>query len=223
MHLKPWIATAWLALLALCPTVAKATPTRCVFEKIHIIGANQRDMVDVCAGVGRALDFFAAHGLELRDGVTLEITPKLPPWVPTTAAGVYLAQDRKIFMLPYAEFRKFKTWFKIPINRDIYQSLAAHEMAHAITEANFQMVRPSIHAREYLAYVALFSTMTPSLRERTLHAIPGKGFEDEDRISFIIYMFDPMYFGAQAYRHYLNLHDRTSFLRSILAGKALME
>lgn len=195
----------------------------CLIENLRMIVSNGRDAADVCAGARRALAFFAGHGLWLREPVTLEVVAQLPPSMPPSAAGVYLAGQRRIHVLSFSAFRKFGTWFKLPIDRDIYQSLAAHEVAHAITEANFQIGRPSIHAREYLAYVALFATMTPALRERILRAIPGKGFEDEERISFIIYMFDPMFFGAQSYRHYLRPGNGGAFLRAVLAGAALRD
>lgn len=220
----------WLALLALLvpwPVMAGATPsipqTECRFEKLRVIVSSDRDAVDVCEGARRALSFFAGHDLGLHDPVTLEVVDKLPPSAPPAAAGVFLAGERHIYMLSFKAFRQFRTWFKIPIDRDIYQSLAAHEVAHAVTDANFRIAKPGIHAKEYLAYVALFATMTPSLRGRILRAIPGQGFEDEDRISFIVYMFDPMFFGAQSYRHYLRPENGGVFLRAVLAGTALRD
>lgn len=192
-----------------------------MFEKLRVIVPSDRDAVDVCEGARRALSFFAGHGLGLREPVTLEVVAKLPAPAPPAAAGVFLAGQKHIYMLSFKAFRKFRTWFKIPIDRGIYQSLAAHEVAHAITDANFQISRPGIHAKEYLAYVALFATMSPSLRGRILRAIPGQGFDDEDHISFTIYMFDPMFFGAQSYRHYLRSENGGVFLRAVLAGTAL--
>lgn len=216
----------WLALLApvsvvMAGEMPPATRADCVFEKLRVIVASERDAVDVCEGARLALSFFAEHGLGLREPVTLEVVEKLPPPAPAAAAGIFLAGNRHIYMLSFKAFRRFKTWFKIPIDRRIFQSLAAHEVAHAVTDANFQISKPGIHAKEYLAYVALFATMSPSLRGRILRAIPGQGFEDEDQISFIIYMFDPMFFGAQSYRHYLRPENGGAFLRAVLAGTAL--
>lgn len=179
--------------------------------------------MDVCAGARRALAFFVEHGLGLGEPVTLEVVAQLPAPAPSSAAGIFLAGNRHIYMLSFNAFRKFGTWFKLPIDRDLYQSLATHEVAHAITDANFQMPKPGIHAKGYLAYVALFATMTSTLRDRILRSISGQGFEDEDRISFIVYMFDPMFFGAQSYRHYLRPENGGAFLRSVLAGTALRD
>lgn len=218
---------AWLVLLApgalLAGTTSADARAQCQFELLRVVVHGDHDAADVCAGAHRALSFFAGHGLGLREPVTLEVVAQLPAPAPSTAAGVFLAGDRRIYMLSYSAFHRFRTWFKLPIDRAMYQSLAAHEVAHAITEANFQIAHPSIHAREYLAYVALFATMTPALRTRILNAIPGQGFEDEGRISFIVYMFDPMLFGAQSYRHYLRAENGGAFLRAVLAGQALRE
>ena len=39
-------------------------------------------------------------------------------------------------------------------------------------------------------YVTMFSTMDPALRARALRAMPGTGFDNEDRITAVFYMFD---------------------------------
>lgn len=227
--MRMWWVLGWgmacLALLGAWSAAVRAEPAGpgCGLEQLRIVGANERDAADVCAGAARALSFYAEHGLALTKPVTLAVASQLPPGLPPTAAGIFLTGERRIHMLSFDAFRQFRTWLRLPIDRSMYQSLVAHEVAHAVTDANFLIPRPSIHAKEYLAYVALFATMTPALRERVLHAIPGQGFADEGRISFIVYMFDPMFFGAQAYRHYLKLDDRTAFLRAVLAGQALQE
>ena len=128
-------------------------------------------------------------------------------------------------MLSYSAFRKFGHWFNTPISRDLYQSLVAHEIAHSITNAYFQQDKPSVRAREYFAYVALFATMAPSLRERILKTIPGQTYDDESRLSLMVYMMDPMFFGAQSYRHYLNMNQvqRKAFFLAVLYGKAMAD
>lgn len=126
-------------------------------------------------------------------------------------------------MLPYTEFRKQKTWFSVPIDRDLYRSFAAHETAHAVVASCFAIPRPTIQAKEYVAYVAMFATMSASLRARVLRAFPGNGFASEDQITAIFYMFDPMRFGAESYRHYMKSENGATFLQSVLAGKVLAE
>jgi hypothetical protein len=103
----------------------------------------------------------------------------------------------------------------------LYRSLVAHEVAHAVAAANFEITNPAIQAHEYIAYVTMFATMAPTLRERLLARYPGGGYEDDGQMSSTILLFDPMRFGAQAYRHYLE--SGSAYLHAVVAGRALVE
>ena len=105
----------------------------------------------------------------------------------------------------------------------LYRSLAAHEVAHAISDCNFKLARPTIQAKEYLAYVTMFATMAPAVRARILRKSPGHGYEGDWQMSTPIYMADPMRFGVQAYRHFLKPDNGRSYLHAILAGKVMIE
>lgn len=69
----------------------------------------------------------------------------------------------------------------------------------------------------------MFVTMAPVLRERVLAQFPGHGFAGEAQMRLTIYLFDPMRFGVQAYRHFLKLANGRAYLHAILAGKVLRE
>lgn len=221
-RLRAVVTLSCVAALA-APAHAVEAVSACQVVNVQVVSGMVEDARDACAGAAAAVAFFTAQGVSLRQPVVLEIIERLPDPAPATAAGIYLKDRQRIYMLRFREFRQFKTWFHLPIDREIYRSLAAHEVAHAIAEANFAIDYPSIQAREYLAYVTLFATMSPRLRQRVMQAIPGKGFQDEHQISPIVYMFDPMLFGAQSYRHYLLQADGPSFFRSVLAGMVLRE
>jgi len=220
------IVRALLSLLAaLCASGATAATTAatCAGNEVQVIGAAAGDLQDVCAGAQAAIAFLGARGVRPDDAVTIEITRAVPPDAGPTAVGCYIAERKRIYLLPYAEFRRRKTWFGVPIDRRLYRSAAAHETAHAVAGCNFALPRPPIQAQEYIAYVATFATMEPSLRQRALRALPGTGFASEDRITAVFYMFDPMRFGAEAWRHYLKPGQGDGFIRSVLAGQALRD
>jgi len=122
-------------------------------------------------------------------------------------------------VVPYEIFKKHVKWFDVEIDREMYRALAVHEAAHAIAASNFITPNPTIQAREYLAYVAMFSTMPDKLRERALQGQETVGFKDFERFTLALCMFDPMRFGAEAYLHFSALKDPTIAVKSILAGK----
>lgn len=193
----------------------------CAGGRVRIVAAQHDDARDACTGVRAARAFLAAHGVVAAEPFVLKITAELPAESSESAAGSYLAGRHRVYMLPYTAFREAQTWFQVPIDRDLYRALAAHEAAHAITASNFVGSTPTLEAQEYVAYVTMFATMPPMLRERALAALPGSGFPSDDRITEVFYLFDPMRFGAEAYRHYLRPENGVQFLRRVLAGEAL--
>jgi hypothetical protein len=214
---------AWL-LATLCASSPGIAATKaCANTEVQVIGAAADDHQDVCAGAQAALDFLGLRGARPNGAVVIEVTSAVPQEAGPTAVGCYIAERKRVYMLPYADFRRRKTWFGVPIDRRLYRSVAAHEAAHAVAGCNFTMPRPSIQAQEYVAYVVTFATMEPSLRARALRALPGSGFASEDRITAISYMFDPMRFGAEAWRHYLKPDQGDAFIQSVLTGRALLD
>jgi hypothetical protein len=151
----------------------------------------------------------------------IAVRRKLPSQVGESAAGCFLEREGRIVLLPYSDFKKARTWFKAPITRSLYHSLAAHEAAHALAACNFSIIKPTLRAKEYLAYVTTFVTMEPELRGQILKRYPGPVFKSADRLSTMLYMFDPMRFGVESYRHYLRPENGDRFLRQVLAGSEL--
>lgn len=200
------------------PTLAQPP---CSIQGVDIVAANPDDASDICEGASRALWFLDEHGLALLEPVHVVVDDALMRKQSGSAAGVYLRESRQVQMLSYAGFLQFETWFNTPINRETYISLAAHEITHAITDSHFKINKPNVHAREYLAYVTLFATMPSELRKRMLNAMPGSTPEDEARLSLMVYLMDPMFFGAQSYRHFMSLNHaaQVRFLEAVLAGK----
>jgi hypothetical protein len=165
----------------------------------------------------------ASHGVAPTEPVAIEVTPSIPKEAGPTAAGCFIEQRRKVFLVPYSKFRKSKTWFNVAIDRELYRALAAHEAAHAVGACHFKVPNPTIQAKEYLAYVAMFSAMPAELRRKALDATKTQGFESLDRFTSLLYSFDPMRFGAEAYRHFSKVPDQTALVRDILAGRVLLD
>ena len=213
----------------LCLLSARATPASaaeaavCPGGTATVLGASPADLSDVCAGAASALEFLAAHGVTPTEPVAFEVTTRIPQEAGPTAAGCYIEQRRKVYVVPYSTFRKGKSWFNVPIDRRLYRALAAHEAAHAVGACNFNVPNPTIQAKEYLAYVVMFSVMPAELRSRALRSTRTQGFKSLDRFTPLLYSFDPMRFGAEAYRHFAEAPDKTSLIHGLLAGKVLQD
>lgn len=200
-----------------------ALQVTCATSQVRVLGASPADLQDVCAGAAAARGFMRSKGLSTDAVLTIEVTRQLPDVVASTAAGCFLPDRNRAYVLSYAQFKKQRTWFGMPIQRELYRSLATHEAAHALAACHFAVKNPSIQATEYIAYVTMFSTMPPAWRARALRSVPGTGFSHADRITAIAYLFDPVRFGAEAYRHFTKVPDPEAFLKRIVAGELLVD
>jgi hypothetical protein len=194
----------------------------CDLPNVVVRSPHRDEVLLACAGARDAQTFLATQGFAVGGEISIDVVRALPAVAASSAAGCYLAQDNRVFVLGYAEFARDGV-FEMPIEPALYRSLVAHEVAHAVAAANFRIANPAIQAHEYIAYVTMFATMPPVLRERLLARYPGAGYEDDAQMSSTIYLFDPMRFGAQAYRHYLNRASGRAYLQAVLTGRALAE
>lgn len=198
-------------------------PQTCPQGAGTVRGATPADFTDICAGVAKALEFLGRHGVQATEPVVFVVTPTLPEEAGPTAVGCYIERRRQVYVVPYAAFRRNRTWFGVPITREMYRLLAAHESAHAVAACHFQIPAPTIQAKEYIAYVTMFSVMPPAVRKQALRTIQTEGFSSLYRFTPLLYMFDPMRFGAEAYRHFAAAPDQTAIVRGILEGELLTD
>lgn len=205
------------------PATDSATPRACPSGAVTVAGADQRDFEDVCHGAAAAIAFFSAHGAATTEVISIEVNPRIPADAGPSAAGCYIEHKRKAYLLPYAAFKKNKTWFGVAISRSTYRALATHEAAHAIAACLFRVSHPTIQAKEYLAYVAMWSGMEPVLRNKALRTMHTVGLNSLDRFTPLLYMFDPMRFGAEAYLHFTTAPEQTALIHTILSGTALTD
>lgn len=215
-----------------CPTLAmERIEVTCSTKDNPVHSCDPADVKRACEGAHDAIYFLTAQGLILTNRVLIVIAQKLPLAGTATTGGLYLDSPdgchsdtvHVVHLLSYSEFKKFKNWFHIPIEPSLYRSLAAHEVAHAISDCNFKLARPTIQAKEYMAYVTMFATMAPAVRARILRKSPGHGYDGDWQMGTAIYMVDPMRFGVQAYRHFLKPVNGRRYLHAILAGKVMMD
>jgi hypothetical protein len=154
-----------------------AKESRCSGQNVVVRSPVNADALIAFEGARDAIEFLASKDLDVPNDVAIEIVMKLPPVECSFAAGCYLESERRVFILVYSEFKKFKTWFGVPIDRTLYRSLVSHEVAHVVAGFNFKILTPSIQAKEYIAYITQFSIMEPVQRERVLSQFPCEAFE----------------------------------------------
>lgn len=202
---------------------ARTREVRCDAQNVSVRSSDPADAKVACGGARDAIRFLAAQGFDVSSDISIDLVPKLPRVAGDSAAGCFLESERRVVILSFREFKKLKTWSSVPIDVSLYRSLVSHEVAHALGACNFRIARPSIEAKEYIAYVTMLATMAPAQRERVLSHFPGQGFEGDWQMNTTVYLVDPMRFGVQAYRHFLKSANGREYLHAVLAGKVLRE
>jgi hypothetical protein len=69
----------------------------------------------------------------------------------------------------------------------------------------------------------MFSVMPTQLRQQALRKVKTEGFSTLDRFTPLLYSFDPMRFGAEAYRHFAAATDQTAIIQGLLVGTVLQD
>ncbi len=196
---------------------------RCDVPSVVIRTPQPADIPLACDGASKAIAFLAEQGLDASGAVTVQLVEALPPIVDQSAVGCFVPSAQRVLALVYAQFAERVTWFGLAVDYELYRSLVAHEVAHAVAACNFRTEKPSITAYEYVAYVTMLATMAPALREQVLANFPGTGFDNDLQMNSTVYQFDPMRFGAEAYRHFMKPGNGREYLHRVLAGTALVE
>ncbi len=202
---------------------AAAAERRCVGSNTTVTAESPSDAYLACAGAADAVAFLAQHGftvdtvmrVDIRDTVFVHSENK-PSF---RVLGQFDVDDDVILVTSTAGQRKMaadKPIFAIPYDDALFRSVVAHEVAHAIVEDNFALIKPSRMAHEYIAYIVQLATLPRHLRYQILdhHQVPG--FDSELEINPIVYGLDPDVFAVKAYLHYRRPAVGTVFLQSLL-------
>jgi len=220
------LRVAWALTLSLLISFlahsATAAEVHCARENVTIYSETPRDARLACVGAFDAIRFFKQYGVKTRSVIELHIQGDFEDKVTgQSAAGYYDFRSRRAYVLPFSDLKERVTPFDIAVDDVLYRSIVTHEIAHAIVAESFSVSNPSLKAREYLAYVATFSMMPADYRRRIFEKKTAPAFENEMDINSIMYLFNPIFFGQRAYKHFRQLSKPSAFIRQTLAGQTL--
>lgn len=215
------LASALVGCTVSGPLDSHAERNGCSQHGVTVNGPSADDMRDVCTGVQSVYRLFRELGLRRTTPITITIVQSMPDALGSNVLGCYTPESNQIRVLTFEAARTRGMWLGRPMDRSLYRSLAAHEVAHALASCNATGEPMSVRAREYVAYSVMFATMDPQHRDAILAATPGSGFVEESQITDMYFYLAPFRFGIDAYRHYLRPENGAQFLRRVVRGSAL--
>lgn len=188
---------------------------------IRVDSRTTEDVADMCAAAESVASFFRSNGLPRTAPITVSVVDTMPSEMGSNVLGCFARAGGRVTVLSFAAASRRGPWMGRSMDRALYRSLAAHEIAHAMAWCNASGERLSVRAQEYVAYVAMFATMERESREAILAEAPDLSFETAGQISENFYYLAPHKFGIAAYRHYLRPENGPRFLHAVLRAEAL--
>lgn len=205
---------------------AKALHQPCSNSMVMVTLSQPEDCETACTAVIDALFFLETNGFRLPGLIHVDPMGRITEGVLGDAFGYFDSQTGRIHVQNFSTSQEVVQGlgiFGLPMNRDLYRSIVAHEAAHLIADHNFTMESPSPAAQEYIAYVTQLATMPPGLRDRILTNFPGEGFRTSTQINSLVYMFSPEKFAVGAYRHFVRAENGAVFFRRLVTGEIRLD
>ena len=191
----------------------------CAGNDVRIRFANGEDPAVICSAASQAIETLRGFGIPQQSTVTINIVP-LVTVARHLGFGCYDARADEVSVVSGRAFNQSSTgenFFRVPNNAQVYHSLIAHEVTHAIVAQNAPELL-SMAAQEYIAAAVQFIVMDPDTRDAVLSHFPGNGFTSVSEINGSLYLFAPAWYLVSAYRHYARQREGADIVGRIVAG-----
>lgn len=209
-------------LLVLTASAYSAKPMTCAVPGVSVFGDQSKDGDLACQAVGSTLAFMKSIGFCVDTRFTIELVDHPLRLHGSEVTGTYDSKHLNIevpnFDQAHVVARRHAP-FGMIMSYEIWQSFIAHEVAHAVAQANFRVAKPGIAAHEYIAYVVQLATLPKETRQELLDRFDNPPFRHERQISRVFLELDPEVFAVKAYRHYLAQPDPSVFLQRLLTRR----
>ncbi len=199
----------------LAPRFAEAAVSHCADSRVSVIHAGPPVAEAVCAAVGDALGFMAAHGFETDLAFLVEVVEE--PGVPRTF-GSYDRRGIRIEVLSPAACRRRGggRLFGLELDPALYRSIIVHEVAHLVARFNGEDALHDVAGQEYIAFTVQLGTLPPPLLERVLSRFDQPPFAREAEITALLHALGPEVFAVKAWRHFRQPGHGDAFYRHLL-------
>ena len=191
---------------------------------INGMASNQIEIQDVCNVAQQATDFLRQCGIESSEDFNITIQERLTHVSGLPVFAFFHSPNNQITITDFESFKNLidvdSAYYKLP-NDDLYKSLIAHEVTHAIS-LNCQIIAESDCSRvalEYIASVVQVASMNNNTRQILLSEFPRSSPVELEMFNEFVFYSSPQWFVANAYRHYKQIDNECEFLRNILKGE----
>lgn len=221
MNRRPF--TLLLLLLLFYPLSSLALTKQCALPQHTVVYQQIIDYKHACDAIDRTIQFMSGYGFATDTPLYIEMKAEVTNRHQYAVYGQYHPSSNRIEIITYSTFLSLtanKRIFGLQGGGELYVSFIAHEIAHAIAQANFTFTPPFL-AHEYIAYVVQLAVMKEEVRQQIFADFPYDGFQSADEINSIYYGLHPNNFGLKSYLHFTHLEDAKAFFNRLLTHDIL--
>ncbi|SNC74641.1 hypothetical protein SAMN04487881_2482 [Marinobacter sp. es.048] len=196
----------------------------CAVPGVRVFSDQAKDGDLACQAVGSTLAFMKSMGFHADTRFTIELVDHPLSLHGSEVTGTYDSRHLYIEVPNFSQAQRVAgrhAPFGMFMSHEIWQSFIAHEVAHAVAQANFRLEKPGITAHEYIAYVVQLATLPKETREELLKRFDNSPFRHERQINRVFLELDPEVFAVKAYRHYLAQPDPSVFFQRLLTRRLI--
>jgi len=207
-----------LLLLANASTFAAELIT-CAAPGVNVYSDQAKDGDLACQAVGSTLVFMKSMGFHVDTRFTIELVDHPLSLHGSEVTGTYDSRHLYIKVPTFSQAQRVAVRhppFGMLMSHEIWQSFIAHEVAHAVAQANFRVAKPGLAAHEYIAYVVQLATLPKDTRQELLERFDNSPFLHERQINRVFLELDPEVFAVKAYQHYLAQPEPSVFFQRLL-------
>lgn len=179
---------------------------------------------EVCRATELAIGFLSDYGLVVRRLIRISIVEQPLYNLSYSAYGSYDSRSDLVQVMSPQAIHQTTPAPQVnyqPLDQVQYQSIVAHEVAHALIQQNSQVLPLPLGtaAQEYLATVTQLSIMPAAIRDQVIHSANVGPWVSGDVISGTYMAMAPECFAVKSYLHFLQHPAPADFVAELLRSK----
>lgn len=203
---------------------AQTTHLSCAGSHVTFQYEGQKDLQCVCSTITTALAFLKSIGLETTEKITIKLVDHIPSEQNHLLIGSYNTKSQEVSLLTYTKTLELaeqnKTIFGITLNKELWCSYAAHELAHVVSSQYLSPQQKSHTAGEYISAVTQLTVLPTTVREAILNRYKDiAAYKSRAEMSELYFLFAPNQFAVKCYLHFMSLKKPKEFIDLIVSEK----
>ncbi len=214
--------TAWLLLVVSLPSLAAAEAIACRDQHLAVEMQSAPLREEICSAAAQALRFLDAYGLHANRPIVIHTVDHALHSEGHPVYGSYDARTDRVEVMSWDSIVRgirSPSVYDEPLEDELYGSVIAHEVAHAVMQHNSGASPLTATAQEYLAHATQLGVLSEALRSRIIARANVGAWESGDVVSDAYMAMAPTRFAVKCYLHLAAHPDPRAFVRKLLTAK----